>query len=88
MHVLSTVDALLVLFASFGLALAGAALLGVGWQGGFYSHMFPDFYHGWISVQFGCLVVQVITHLVYLLVLALSHVRSVHSLEGSAMFLG
>ena len=56
-------NALIGMFASFGIALASEALLGVGCQGGFSYHMFPAFYHGWISAQFGCLVVQGITHL-------------------------
>ena len=58
--------------AIFGLALASAALLGVGWQDGFSSHIFPDvsitvgYLPYWGILVFKC----VIQHLGYLLSLA------------------
>ena len=68
-HVLSLVDT-----SSDGLniylALVCADLLGVGFWGGFSSHMFtPNFWHV-CNMLIGCFVLQCIPHLGYLLMLA------------------
>ena len=66
---LSMVNLLLRRSASLDLAIYSVAVLWVGWRCGYSSHIFPDFYHGWISTHFCCFVLQVIPNLGYFLAL-------------------
>ena len=64
------------------------ALIGVGWQGGLSSHIFPDVYHGWISSHWLFLFNKVYSITLDICLLCLiSRVLCGNSPEGSSLVL-